>query len=157
MSSKFIGGRDYAGRGGILIEDHNGSFARMVREAPKELRRRMSTTVLQTASKLAQRIARTAPKGPESPHIQDTVTFSHRGLTARVGYIAEDFGAQQAAEGSSATIAEVALYNEYKPNKQPFMRPAAEAQSSDFVKLTEDAIASMERALSGGFGTPFKL
>lgn len=137
--------------------DVGGTFARMTREAPRELRRRMSQVVLRTANNLASRMARNAPRGPDSPHIADTVTFSHRGLTAKVGYLAEDFGGEQAAEGSSATIAEVALYNEYRPNNQPFMRVSAEQESGDLVTRTEEAVAAMERALAGGFGTPFKL
>lgn len=143
--------RDRIGGGdGIEVVDVNGSFARFLKNAPKECRERVSAAVLVTAHKLAQRMGSVAPVGPDAPHIANTVTFKHRGLTATVGYLAEDFGGDEAGDGSTATIAEVALYNEYRPNQQPFMRPSAEAESSDFVRRMAAAVASMERALGNG-------
>jgi hypothetical protein len=140
--------RDFIGGGrGIVIEDVGGSFRRFFTNAPKRARQLLTPAVLVTANKLAQRMEHGAPEGPDAPHIKRSVTFKHRGLGAQVGYIAEDFGADQAADGSDATIAEVALFNEYRPNNQPFMRPAAEAESSDFVKRISDVLSRIGSSL----------
>jgi hypothetical protein len=50
------------------------------------------------------------------------------------------------------TNAWVALFNEYNPNRQPWMKPSAERESSDFVKRVADAMGQVERNLSGGGG-----
>lgn len=134
--------------GGFEVIDVNGSFKRFLKNAPKEARATLVPAVLVTAHKLEQRMASMAPVGPDAPHIARSITFKHRGLTAQVGFLKEDFGAEPAADGSTATIAEVALYNEYKPNKQPFMLPAAEAESSDYRKRMIAALAVAERKLS---------
>jgi hypothetical protein len=136
-----MGKRDIIG--GAYIEDVGGSFARMVNNAPKEARKRLGNAVLVTADKLRSRIAATAPVGPEAPHLRDTVTFYHRGLNANVGYLKADFGGDAAADDSDTTIAEVALYNEYEPNNQPFMKPAAEAEERAFAARAADALQSM--------------
>lgn len=132
----------------VSVEDVNGSLARFMREAPKEARKRLKVPVLLTAAKLEDRMEATAPKGPDAPHIANTVTFSVRGMTGQVGYLEQDFGGDPAGDNTDATIAEVALYNEYRPNRQPFMRPAAESEASEFAKRVTDALQSMERALS---------
>lgn len=132
---------------GIEIDDVGGAFERFLRTASKEAKKRLEVPVLLTAGHLQDRMESLAPEGPDAPHIKNTVTYKQRGLRAEVGYLAEDFGAEQAAEGSKATIAEVALYNEYRPNAQPFMLPAAQAESRDFVRRIREALVSMERAL----------
>lgn len=138
---------------GVDVEDVGGNFASFVRgRGAKEARARLSVVVLATAASLARRMGQSAPVGPDAPHIAQTVTFKHRGLTAQVGYLAEDFGGDPAGEGTTATIAEVALYNEFQPNAQPFMRPSAERESADYLRRAKEALASMERALSLGGG-----
>jgi hypothetical protein len=158
----FIGGTD----GGFEVVDVNGSFARFLRQAPRIARRRIGSAVLSSAVRLTRGIAAEAPVGPEAPHLARTVTFKHRGLTAHVGYLAEDFGGDEAGDnqkdwkGLAITNALVAMFNEYgvahhgkKPN--PFMRHAAERESSAFVKDVKEAIADMEKHLGGGFGGGF--
>lgn len=135
--------------GGFVIEDVGGSFARFMREAPKEMRKLLAGEVKATAFSLERRIAFKAPHGPDAPHIKERVTHKARGLSAQVGYID---ATEPAAPGNPASIADVALYNEYRPNKQPFMRPAAEAEASDFVKRITVGIGKVERSLSGGGG-----
>jgi hypothetical protein len=76
-----------------------------------------------------------------APHIQDQIDVAHRGLTARVGIL---------DSGPTGIEADVALFNEYAPNKQPFMKPAAEAHTSEFKRNIERAIRRMEVKLSGG-------
>lgn len=134
---------------GAELVDSNGSFARMLREAPKVMRAELKPAVQVTCFALGQRIKGAAPVGPDAPHIKDAVTFTVRGLTGRVGYID---ATEPAGPDNPATQAEVALYNEYHPNKQPFMKPSAEAESADFVKRMQVAIGQVERNLSGGGG-----
>jgi hypothetical protein len=135
--------------GGLEIVDLNGSFARFVKTAPKDMRAVLAGEVKATAFALARRMEAKAPKGPDAPHIKEAVTSKARGLSAQVGYIN---ATQPAGPDSTATIAEVALFNEYRPNRQPFMRPAAEAEASDYVRRMKAAIGQVERNLSGGGG-----
>ncbi len=127
--------------------DVNGSLRRLARDAPSVLRKRLMPAVLLTAGRLAKRMAANAPVGPDAPHLRDTVTFTQRGLSAEVGYIRDHYGADPAADGSDATNAEVAFYNEYVPNEQPFMRNSAHQESSAFVERISEAAASIEKGL----------
>lgn len=43
--------------------------------------------------------------------------------------------------------ADVALFNEYSPNHQPFMRPALQAEASDFRRQLEDSLKLAESKL----------
>jgi hypothetical protein len=133
----------------IELVDVGGSFRRMLDRAPRETRRLLEGEIKATAFALSRRMIAKAPKGPDAPHIRDHVSTKTRGLSAQVGYIN---ATQSAGPRSDATIAEVALYNEYRPNRQPFMRPAAEAETSDFVKRMTRAMSEVERNLSGGGG-----
>jgi len=135
--------------GGFEIEDVGGSFARFVKNAPKDVRSALNDAVKKTCFAMEGRMSVLAPKGPDSPHIKDAVTHKVRGLTGQVGFID---ATQQAGADNDATLADVALFNEYSPNKQPFMRPAAEAESSDFVRRATHALTQAERNLSGGGG-----
>lgn len=143
----FIGG----GRG-IVLEDVGGSFARFVKESPRIARSFIHDAVEKSAFAMSRRMAATAPRGPDAPHIQQAIAYKRRGMRAEVG-ILEDVGSQPAAAGSSATMAEVALYNEYRPNRQPFMMPAAEAEAATFTRRVSDAVKQMERSLTSGVGT----
>lgn len=133
----------------VSLEDVGGAYARFLREAPKVFRQCLIDAVDRTAFAAAQRMRAMAPVGPDAPHIRDFITTKRRGLVAQVGYID---ATQSAGPNNDATIAEVALYNEYRPNAQPFMRPAAEGESKDFVRRVQAACGQAERSLSGGGG-----
>ncbi len=142
--------RDFIGGGkGFVIEDVGGSFAKFLREAPRVARAHLHDAVEKTALALQQRMRAMAPVGPDAPHIRDAISYLRRGQTAQVGLLE---ATQPAAPGSSATLAEVGLYNEYSPNKQPFMRPAADMEDRAFIRRVTDAVKQMERDLSGGGG-----
>jgi len=138
-----------ASRTEIELVDVNGSFAKFLREAPKVMRQCLYDALDKTAFAVGQRMRTKAPVGPDAPHIRDYVTQKRRGLTAQVGYID---ATQPAGPGNTATIAEVALFNEYMPNKQPFMKPAAREEEGNFLKRMKSAIGQVERDLSGGGG-----
>jgi hypothetical protein len=92
---------------------------------------------------MGQRMKALAPRSdPQfAPHIQDEIEVKTRGLTARVGLL---------DPGPTGIEADVALFNEYAPNKQPFMRPAAEAEASEFQRHITRAIQKMEGKLQVG-------
>ncbi|CAN5850610.1 hypothetical protein BH18ACI5_BH18ACI5_04410 [soil metagenome] len=128
------------------IKDVNGSFARMVREAPKLAKRHLSTAVFQTAGVAQRRMEANAPLGPDG-----------EGLTPG-GHIKFDIERRGRTGGLSATVglfdpdqAAVALFNEYVPNRQPFMRPASKASERKFEHEATAALVKVERALAGGF------
>jgi hypothetical protein len=132
----------------VDVVDVNGSFKRFIEFASKgEARKRLHSPVLSTAAALETRMRASAPVGPGEDHIKNAITFSHRATSAQVGLLSEDFGGDPAGDGSNATMAEVALYNEYNPNKQPFMRAAAEAESKGFERRIADVLKDMENAL----------
>jgi hypothetical protein len=141
--------RDFVGGGAIQIEDVGGSFAKFLKNAPKDMRAYLQDAIEKTAFAMAGRMRAGAPVGPDSPHIRDAVTYKRRGLTAQVGFID---ATEAAGPDNTATLADVALYNEYSPNKQPFMRPAAEAEASDFTRRMKAAVTQAEHSLSGGGG-----
>lgn len=134
----------------VEMEDVAGGFARLCNAYPKEMRARISVAVLSQVHALAERMMHDAPVGPDAPHIAKTATFKHNGLRGEAGYIDGHFGEMPAGDDNDATIAEVALYNEYNPNHQPFMRPAAEAEARPFGKRVEDAANLAEKMLGGG-------
>jgi hypothetical protein len=133
----------------VELVDVSGSFARFLRDAPKEMRIEVIDAVKKTCFSMSRRMEATAEVGPDAPHIRDHVTYEMRGLTGKVGFIN---ATQSAGPNNDATMADVALFNEFNPNKQPFMRPAAEAESSDFAKRMKAAITQAERDLTGGGG-----
>lgn len=142
--------RNFIGGGkGFVIEDVNGSFAKFLNDAPRVARAALHDAVEKTAFALAQRMRSMAPVGPDAPHIKDAITYKRRGQRADVGLLD---ATQPAAPGSDATMADVGLFNEYSPNRQPFMRPAAEQEDKDFVRRVSDAMKQVERDLSGGGG-----
>lgn len=131
------------------IEDVGGRFAAIKTTAPKVFAAFVADAVEKTAFGIQQTMRATAPVGPDAPHIRDHVSYTRRGMTAQVGFIN---ATTPAAPGSDASMADVALYNEYQPNKQPFMRPAAEAEARNFLRRMKDAVQQAERNLSGGGG-----
>jgi hypothetical protein len=133
---------------GVEIVDVDGRFRRLVKQAAPMTRKFLAAAVKETAAALARRIARGAPVGPDAPHIHDAVTFTARGLTGKAGFI--ERANEQAAPGNPATQGDVALFNEYTPNRQPFMLPAAEVEAPDYARRARTALEQVERALSGG-------
>jgi hypothetical protein len=133
----------------ITLEDVGGAFRRFQQEAPKVFRQVIYDALDRSAFAVAQRMRAEAPVGPDAPHIRDFVSWKRRGYVAQIGFIEVT---ELAAPGSDSTIPGVALFNEYSPNRQPFMRPAAEAELSDFQKRMRAAMEQAERDLSGGGG-----
>lgn len=131
----------------VEIEDVNGSFARLINEAPKKVRQFLSTAVFLTAGAVRRTMDANAPVGPDgeglTPFAHLKADIEHRGrsggLMAQVGIFDDP---DQAA---------VALFNEYSPNRQPFMRPAAEAEARGFAVRATEALQQVERYFSQGF------
>ncbi len=140
----FIGGGK-----GFVVEDVGGSFARFLKMAPKIGRAYLHDAIEKTAFSLQHRMKSMAPYGPDAPHIREAITYRRRGQRADVGLLD---ATQDAAPGSSASLGDVGLYNEYSPNRQPFMRPSAEQEDRPFIRRITDAVKQMERDLSGGGG-----
>lgn len=115
----------------VTLEDVNGSFARFVREAPKVLKKHAFAAAEQTRQVVARRIYEKAPVGPNAPHMRDAIEV--RGTYIGI------FDPEQAA---------VALYNEYRPNQQPFMADSARDEDAGFRAREEKAIKQTEHELS---------
>lgn len=125
--------------------DVDGSFARLVRQAPKAVREDLKHAIKVTAFAVARRMEASAPVGPDAPHIKDAVEVQQRGLMARVGYLTS----HPATHGQELpSQAMVALYNEYSPDKQPFMRPSAKAEAGDYLRRAVEALRGVERQLA---------
>lgn len=128
---------------GVTIEDVGGSFAKFIKTAPAAVKLDLQHAVRLSAFAVGQRMKALAPVGPDAPHIREDVEVKMgRGLTARVGY----FG----GTGDASDQPHIALYNEFRPNKRPFMRPAAQNEAGDFTRRVTDALKRSERALSVG-------
>jgi hypothetical protein len=125
------------------LEDVNGSFKRMIEQAPKETKALLSAAVQTTTFALGQRMKAMAPVSDEAPHMRDDITIKVRGLNGRAGILK--------GEGENDS-AHVALYNEFVPNKQPFLRPAAFAERSDFARRAKEAIGLLDKRLGSGTG-----
>jgi hypothetical protein len=127
----------------VTIEDVNGSFARFIQRAPKEVRSVLSGAVSKTTFAVWQRMHARVSVGPDAPHIKDDLEAKlpkRDGLNGRVGIFDND------------AQAHVALYNEYRPNRQPFMRVSALDEESNFRNRATAALQQVERNLSGGGG-----
>lgn len=135
----------------ISLEDVGGSFRAFLKNAPRETRAYVHDAVEKTAFAMCRRMEHLAPVGPDSPHIKDALTYKRRGQRAEIGLLD---ATQQASPGSSASLADVGLFNEYSPNKQAFMRPAAESENVPFTRRVTAAMQAVEKALtvSGGGG-----
>ncbi len=135
----------------VSIEDVGGSFAKMLRNAPKLLKAELKYAVDETAQGVENLMRMRAPQGPEAPHIRDDIetqnaSITKKYVTAKVGY----FG----GTGDDSDQEHVALYNEYKPNAQPFMLPAAEDMAREFRDSAVDALKRMENGLSRSVSAP---
>lgn len=125
----------------VTIVDVNGSFARFIREAPKVARVYLSAAVGTTTVAVTQRMKALAPVGPDAPHIKDDLASQlpkRHALVGRAGIFDND------------EQAHIALYNEYRPNKQPFMLPAALDEENAFRARAIAALKQVETTLSGG-------
>ncbi len=130
-----------------VVIDVNGSFKRLMTEAPKQSKKFLSTAVFLTAAAVRRRMETTAPVGPSgegrAPGDHISQDIEHRGrngaLSARVGIFDDP---DQVA---------VAAYNEYAPNRQPFMKRSAEAESEGYRQRAIEALQQCERFLSQGF------
>ncbi len=120
------------------VVDVNGSFARFLREAPKVARKQLAAAVAKSTDRLAGRMIGFAPVGPDAPHIRDEIKVIRRGLVGRAGIFDND------------EQAHVALYNEYAPNLQPFMMPAALLEATAFTQTVKDALQMMASDLERG-------
>lgn len=131
----------------IEVEDVRGSVSRLVREAPKVTKRFLSTAVFQTGAAVQRSMEVHAPFGPDGrgrtpgAHIRQDIEHrgAHGSLTARVGIFDDE---DQVA---------VAMYNEYRPNRQPFMKVSAQENARGFEERAERALAQCERFLAQGF------
>jgi hypothetical protein len=130
----------------IGIEDVGGSFARFLKQAPKVARAEIAKAVAKTTEHLADEMFDNAPPRSDAPpHIKDDIDYESRGLSGKAGIIRGD----EPSGSEGATQGEVALFNEYAPNKQPFMRPAAEKEAPLFAKRVAEALGRVEKLLGG--------
>lgn len=118
----------------VTIEDVNGSFARLVNEAPREARAFLSQAVATGTTAVAQRMRALAPEdeGDMKAAIETKLPKRNR-LSGQAGVFDEE-------------QAHVAMYNEYHPNRQAFMRPAAQDEANTFRDLAERALKKLETA-----------
>jgi hypothetical protein len=106
-------------------------WERFVKRAEPEMRSQCISAAQKSRQNVARRMYELAPVGPDAPHMRDFIEI--RGT--RVGIFDEE-------------QAHVALYNEYRPNVQPFATPAVREEESRFVQDQVRACRSVERALS---------
>jgi hypothetical protein len=130
----------------IDIVDVGGSFARMCREAPKIARKELGVAVQKATINVSDEMYDRAPARSEAPpHIKDAIDWKTSGLSGRAGILDGE-----APSGTDASMGEVALYNEYSPNEQPFMLPAANASAKKFEAEARKALDRIESALGSG-------
>ncbi len=136
---------------GVELVDVNGSFKRFVTAAPKLAKKLLGTAVFLAADRVLRDMEDHAPRGPEGEgltpdeHIADDMTHdwkASRPLSARVGILGTGDNPQ----------AHVALWNEYSPDRQPSMGPAARVGAVTLLKAATEAMLSLEAKLlsSGG-------
>jgi hypothetical protein len=129
----------------VSIEDVGGSFQRLYRDSPKIARKLLQPAVRLSAFSLGRRMEALAPRSDPTfaPHIQDQIDTKAHGLSARVGIL---------DPGPTGIEADIALFNEYRPNKQPFMRPAAEAHEKEHARILERALRGLPSRITGSSG-----
>jgi hypothetical protein len=119
------------------LEDVNGSFARFIDQAPKVARKYLATAVFLTTGRVYNRMEANAPV--LDGDLKVALQFDTKGLSGRAGILK--------GEGEN-DMAHIALYNEFRPNEQAFMRPAAKAEQGGFVAAVTRALEQCERDLS---------
>lgn len=133
----------------FFVEDVGGSLKRFLRDTPIVARKELSVAVKKATIWTSDEMYDLAPPRSDAPpHIKDDIDWRVRGLRGEAGI----FVATPSAEGATASQVDVALYNEFAPNKQPFMMPAAEKAAPVLVKFVSVAMKNMERSLSSGTG-----
>jgi hypothetical protein len=130
------------GRRLTALEDVNGSFARFLREAPKEARADLSYAITVTTFAVEQRmkarVREIAYLTGDMYRAVESAPPRRQGLTGRAGIL------------NAPAEAEVALFNEYSPNHQPFMRPSVDQEQKDFVRRVTAAVAQIDRDYGPG-------
>lgn len=133
----------------VRIVDVDGSLAKFIRQAPTVVRNECMAPVRGTSRAILRRMETKVQVGPEAPHLRDDLSAEVKGLGGRIG-ILEDVADKPAAPGSDATQGEVALYNEYRPDRQPFMGNSARAEADSFQDGVAKALQRAARNLSSG-------
>lgn len=131
------------------LVDVNGNYARMFTRVPREFRAELADAVKKTVFSLQRRMDARVPVGPDAPHIKDAIDSTSRGVMGRAGILD---GSAPSKGGSKTSMAQVALHNEYAPNKQPFMGNSAAEESKDFGARAKRALQLAERSLTSGVG-----
>lgn len=131
----------------VTLEDVGGTFKRFVTEAPKLVKALLGTAVFTTSRRVLGAMEANAPMdttgGGLTPgeHIkldlEETWKASYP-LSAKIGIFNND------------AQAHVALFNEYMPNEQPFMRPALKANEGLFLAEVTRALKNIERQFADG-------
>lgn len=134
----------------IRVVDVDGSLAKFIRRAPSVVRDECSVAVRATARAILRRMEEKVHVGPDAPHLRDDLSYVAEGLGGRIG-ILEEAADKPAAPGSEATQGEVALYNEFRPDRQPFMGNSARAEADSFEDGVAKGLQRAARNLSGGF------
>lgn len=132
------------------LEDVGNTFRTFVTEAPKLTRKLLGTAVFTTARRVLGSMESGAQQGPDGQgltpgeHIKfdlDENWSTRHPLYARVGILDDP---EQAL---------VALWNEYSPDEQPFMVPAALENESGFQSAAAAALRSLEKQFAQGSRT----
>lgn len=129
----------------ITIEDVGGGFKRLYSQAPKIVRQELYKAIEKATIYCSDEMYDRAPdRSDVPPHIKDAIDWERRGLVGKAGILNGD-----EPGGGEATMGEVALYNEYKPNAQPFAMPAALVTQKVLESEARKAIGRLENALGG--------
>jgi hypothetical protein len=123
----------------VTVEDVGGSFAAFKKNAPKEFKSAMSDPVSKTTFAVWQRMRAVAPVGPEAPHMRDALQAKLPKRDALSGFVGIFDNDEEA---------HVALFNEYRPNEQPFMRMSLYEEDALFKARATKALQQAERDLS---------
>lgn len=121
----------------VEVEDVRGSCARLVKQAPKKVRQFLSTAVFLSTAGVLHNMEAIVPV--DEGDLKNALEFTHRGLHGRAGVL------------NDPEQAEIAQFNEYSPNRQKFMKPAAEQESEPFRQRAIRALEQMERYLTQGW------
>jgi hypothetical protein len=120
----------------IELVDVDGSFKRFITNAPKKMQAAAASVVTHAGQEVLDRMRSLAPV--LTGDMRGALSMDADGKSSvRVGVLTNP---EQAA---------VALYNEYTPNQQPFMRPALEAESTAYVSQMKRVLAQAAAKLEG--------
>lgn len=135
----------------IRIVDVDGSLRKFIRTFPQLTKDECTKAIRTTARRVLQRMEAKVAVGPDAPHLRDDLSYEvgNKSLFGRIG-ILEDAAQKLAAPGSDATQGEVAIMNEYKPDRQPFMGNSLRAEADAFAALVEKGLQAAVRSVSSG-------